>query len=97
MDYSSLGLTTSLIPINSPLNKYRTDYGNSYLFDSTYERNTVGNSKIVGVSAEKIIAGTVDVAINLGTATTGYVRLDGANNRIIVNDGTTNRIVIGEV
>jgi len=38
------------------------------------------------------VGGTVGVAINLGTTN---VALDGANKRILINDGTNDRILIG--
>jgi len=49
------------------------------------------------LTPEEIASGTYSNTMNVGTASTGYVRIDGGNNRIIVNDGTTNRIVIGNV
>ena len=58
----------------------------------------ITNAKIVTLAANKLTAGTLTVAVDVGTASGGaFVRVDGANNRIIVNDGTTNRIVIGNV
>lgn len=59
--------------------------------------SAVTDAKITSVAAEKIIAGDLIVAVDIGNPATGYVRLDGANNRILVNDGTDNRIVIGDV
>lgn len=58
---------------------------------------SITDAKIVSLSANKITAGDLIVAVDIGNPASGYVRLDGTNNRIIVNDGTTNRIVIGEV
>lgn len=57
----------------------------------------VTNDKVVSINASKITAGTVIVALNLGTASAGSLILDGANNRIVVHDGTTNRVVIGNI
>jgi len=57
----------------------------------------VTSSKIVSLDASKINAGTIVVALNLGTSASGSLILDGANNRFIVHDGTTNRIVIGNI
>lgn len=56
----------------------------------------ITNAKIKEVSADKITTSTLTAQVNVGTGT-GFVKLDGANNRIIVNDGVTNRIVIGSV
>ena len=58
---------------------------------------SITDAKIESLSANKITAGDLIVAVDIGNPASGYVRLDGTNNRIIVNDGTTNRIVIGEV
>lgn len=58
----------------------------------------VTNAKIDSMSAGKIIASTLIVAVDVGTgAGSAYVRLDGANNRIVVHDGTVPRIVIGNI
>ncbi len=46
------------------------------------------------LSSDNILTGQIDV----GVATDGaYVRIDGANNRIIVHDGSYPRIVIGNI
>ena len=58
------------------------------------------DSSIVTVSnldPANLLSGTLTTQMNVGTITGAYVQLDGINNRIIVNDGTTNRIVIGNV
>ena len=41
-----------------------------------------------------IITGQIDVGLGGGGA---YVRLDGANNRMVVHDGTNPRIVVGNI
>lgn len=46
------------------------------------------------IFAGNLITGQVDVGTGAGGA---YVRLDGANNRMVVHDGITPRIVIGNV
>ena len=57
----------------------------------------ITTAKILGLSADKIKAGKLEATINLGDPTSGYIRLDSANARIIVNDGVTNRILISTV
>jgi len=57
----------------------------------------VTDAKITSLAAEKILAGDLVVAVDVGNPTTGYVRLDGDNNRIVVHDGTNPRIVIGDI
>jgi hypothetical protein len=56
--------------------------------------NYFSNRNITDMSIDKLTAGTINVAANLGGA--GLV-LDGPNIRIIVNDGTTDRGVIGKL
>lgn len=57
----------------------------------------ITDTKITSLSANKILAGDLVVAVDVGNPTTGYVRLDGVNNRILVHDGTNPRIVIGDI
>ena len=90
-------LNEFLQPINAPVTQDR-GFTLGYNFDLNYDRNIITTSKVQSISADRIASGTVVVAVNLGTASGGaYLLLDGANNRILVNDGTTNRVVIGEV
>ncbi len=112
-DYTALGLDSNLRPLNSPVVNYGNGYITGMDYDSSLERSAVTTSQIRSLTADRISAGTVIVGvqvpivnllngtlsstINIGTAAAGYVLLDGPNNRIIVNDGTTNRIVIGNV
>ena len=43
------------------------------------------------LDAKKITTSTLDAAVDVGDTGSGYVRIDGPNNRIIINDGTTNQ------
>jgi len=54
----------------------------------------VVNAKIASMAAGKILAGTITVAVDVGA---GNVKIDGVNKRILINDGSKNRIVIGDV
>jgi len=65
--------------------------------EAKIEDLAVTNAKIASLAAEKITAGDIIVAVDVGDIGTGFVRLDGANDRIVINDGTTNRIVIGNI
>lgn len=58
---------------------------------------SVKNRNVETISADKITAGTVLVQIPIGSggATDGYILIDGENNRIVVNDGTYDRVLIG--
>ena len=55
---------------------------------------TASNFVAGTLSADNILTGQIDVGVATGGA---YVRIDGANNRIIVHDGSHPRIVIGNV
>lgn len=105
-----LGLNQFLIPENSPINnrrfidgfefdgKYeRSTVTNTFLQDGVITAIKIGdaqitNAKIDSVSADKITAGTVTVAMDLGD---GNITLDGASKRILINDGTHDRVLIG--
>ncbi len=89
-------LNAQLQPLNAPVSQ-NEEIANSYTFDYGNERNAIAQSKISFISADKIAAGTVIVSINVGSSSGPYLLIDGPNNRILVNDGTTNRIVIGSV
>jgi hypothetical protein len=54
----------------------------------------ITNAKISNVSANKITTSTLTAQVNVGSGT-GYVKLDGENNRIIINDGSRDIILIG--
>jgi hypothetical protein len=50
------------------------------------------------LDAKTITTSTLDAAVDVGNGGAGaFVRIDGPNNRIVIHDGTTNRIVIGNV
>lgn len=96
-DYSNLGLDIQLRPLNSPITSYGAGKINGMEYDYNLDRASITTTQVRSISADRVAAGTVIVGLNLGTSSAGYVLLDGENNRIIVNDGTTNRIVIGNV
>lgn len=47
-------------------------------------------------SANNLTSGAIRTGITIGRNAGGFVRIDGQNARIIVNDGTVDRILIGE-
>jgi len=59
-----------------------------------------GNASFLGTIiastfiSDNLITGQIDVGQGTGGA---YVRLDGANNRIIIHDGANPRIIIGNI
>ncbi len=106
-NYDNLGLDSRLRKKGGiASNERRFTSGNE--FDATMDSglitsrrifgSAVTDDNIVGMAATKIAAGTLEVSVDVGTAAGGaYVRLDGVNNRIIVNDGTVDRIIIGNI
>lgn len=69
---------------------------NSFVTSTEYEanndRNAVTNYNVRNISADKISAGTIVVSMNIGGAN---ITIDGSAQQILVNDGTTDRILIG--
>jgi hypothetical protein len=53
---------------------------------------SITDAKISSLSAAKITAGNLVVPVDVGDPASGYIRLDGVNNRIIINDGTDDRM-----
>lgn len=52
----------------------------------------------VNLNPASLLGGTLNTTMNVGSASgSAYVKLDGPNNRIIVNDGTVDRIIIGNI
>jgi hypothetical protein len=83
-------LNNLLQPLNAPVTAEREGLG--YDFDTTNERNSVNMTHIKNLSLDSLTAGTITTTIYLGGPN---IVLDGANNRIIINDGTVDRILIG--
>lgn len=54
----------------------------------------VQNGQIVSLSISKLLAGELGVEADIGG---GNVVIDGPNERILVHDGVTNRVVIGKL
>jgi len=57
---------------------------------------SITNAKITSLVADKITTGDFIVAIDIGNPASGYLRLDGANNRFVGHNGTTNKMVMGQ-
>lgn len=52
----------------------------------------ITNAKIYSMAVDKLTAGTISVAANVGGSN---VKIDGGNNRILINDGSYDRILLG--
>ena len=89
-------LNDYLQPLDGPVSETNEDkFRSAFDFSNNVNRNAVTATKIKSVFANAIQAGTVQVGINIGSTSAGYVLIDGANNRIVVNDGTVDRVLIG--
>jgi len=91
IDYTKLGYNNRLQATDSLAAK-NENFINAYEFDSNTDRNAVANYNIRTISADKINAGTITSQLFLGGTS---IIIDGAAKQIIVNDGTTDRILIG--
>lgn len=69
-------------------------FGTAVIGGLNIQDATITNAKIETVEAAKITAGTITVAVALGTSN---ILLDGVNNRFVINDGTANRIALGNI
>lgn len=65
--------------------------------DSEYEESGFSGGKVDQIAADKITTGVLTAVATLGGGNTGYVRIEGDKQRIIVNDGTTDIIGIGNL
>ena len=66
--------------------------------DVNTHTTTINGDKITTgtLDANRIKTSTLTATVDVGSGT-GFVKLDGGNNRILIHDGTNNRIVIGNV
>jgi hypothetical protein len=91
-------LNPYLQPLGAPVSQLNENVNSAFDFSQNVGINSVTPTKVSYLPINKISSGTILVQYNLGSGTGGsYMILDGGNNRISVNDGTTNRIVIGNV
>jgi hypothetical protein len=82
IDYQATGLTPNLQSTSS-LIAQKTQVIDSMTLEAIYE----------GFGATKITTGNFRTVVNVGGG--ANVQIDGENKRIIVNDGTTDRVLIG--
>jgi hypothetical protein len=93
MSYTDIGLNDQLRAVNS-LAGGTSQFVSSTEFDVNNDipSGYIDNSRVRNITADKIDAGTVTSLLYIGGSS---IYIDGANKRIIVNDGTTDRILIG--
>ncbi len=54
--------------------------------------NSISDRNITTLNVGKLLAGTISVGMDIGS---GNVKIDGANTRILINDGSNDRVLIG--
>jgi len=89
MSYLDSGFNENLIRNQYPGQNTQYDSVN---ISEVIGETSVSDQQISGLSASKLRAGTIAAITNLGVDS---VILDGENKRIIVNDGTNDRVLIG--
>lgn len=109
-DYNSIGLDSNMFNLTSPLvqRDFTTGFqfvtqnesgaitrafmGSAIIGNAQLGTAIIGTAQVGTLSFNEISGGTINVLASLGT---GNIKLDGANKRIVVNDGTVDRIYIG--
>jgi len=69
-----------------------TKIDNVLVKNADIENLAVTDAKILSLVVSKLTTGTISVVANVGN---GNVKIDGGNKRILINDGTNDRILIG--
>lgn len=92
-------LNAYMQPSNAPVAKqYDTTFA-PFDFGNNVGRNSISATKVRSVYAGNILAGTVIVGLNIGTAngTTGpYVAVNGGSTNITIYDGTNTILLLGK-
>jgi len=88
MSYENSGFNETLVR-TSPIQTQEYDAAS---IEGLLSTSSIGDRFIQNLSVGKLVAGTISVVANIGDEA---VIIDGANRRIMVNDGTTDRVLIG--
>ena len=83
--YESLGFNEFLQKLNS-LPTQNSQYMSNVDIDTNFE----------AIGATLLNFGTIKQRIDIGLPDGGFIRIDGANKRIIINDGVVDRVLIGQ-
>ena len=68
--------------------------GSAAITNAKIEDAAITNAKIVSLDAGKLTAGTINISINVGEEN---IRLDGANNYLVVEDASDDdRVLLGK-
>lgn len=62
------------------------------LSNVSVQENNIKEFMVESLSVAKLEAGTIEVAMNVGGSN---VLIDGGNTRIVINDGSNDRILLG--
>jgi len=64
--------------------------------DLMFEDGSISSRHVKSLVAGQILTSILEARLDVGSGSAGtFVRLDGPNNRIIINDGTHDRVLIG--
>jgi len=108
-----MNLNPFLQPVNSPVTQTQGQTGYDFLSNNergafmsqglfgtavigefNVENAAITNAKIVSLDAGKLTAGTINISINVGEEN---IRLDGANNYLVVEDASDDdRVLLGK-
>ena len=108
-----MNLNPFLQPVNSPVTQTQGQTGYDFLSNNergafisqglfgtavigefNVENAAITNAKIVSLDAGKLTAGTINISINVGEEN---IRLDGANNYLVVEDDSDDdRVLLGK-
>ena len=94
LGFNSFGLrrVQSQAPISANMADYLLELSESSIGTKIIKDLAVKDGKIESLSADKITAGTFSAVNNVGSTS---VKIDGENKRIIINDGTKDRVLMG--
>ncbi len=77
---------------------YEVMFEDQSVIENMLANGSVTDAKVKNISANKLVASTILVPVNLGEGENGkFIKLDGKAQHFLTHDENTNRIVIGEV
>jgi hypothetical protein len=91
-DVFGLNVVTSPAFSSANLNDAFFETSEASIGERNIKNLSVTNAKIQDLSVTKLLAGMITVSFDIGS---GNIKMDGANKRITVNDGTNDRVLIG--
>lgn len=93
---SQMGFQPSTLIGTQSIEQTRQQMVSSAYLLSMFQPGTIQTANLGTISANALGSSTVTSQLTVGTTdTAGGTTIDGVNNRIIINDGTNPRILIG--